>query len=55
MWRRAAVWTAGVRFPAGERDFYVLHSVHIGTGAHSASYPMGMGGGTFAGGKAVGA
>jgi hypothetical protein len=26
--RRATNWTAGVRFPAGEGDFSVLHSVH---------------------------
>jgi hypothetical protein len=34
-------WMAGVRFPAGARDFSILHSVHTGSGAHPASYPMG--------------
>jgi hypothetical protein len=35
--RRAASWTAGVRFPAGARDFSVLHSIQSGSGAHPAS------------------
>jgi len=30
----------GVRFPAGAGNFY-LHRVKTGSGAHSASYPMG--------------
>jgi hypothetical protein len=34
-------WTAGVRLPAGSRDFFLLHSVQTGSGAHPASYPMG--------------
>jgi hypothetical protein len=37
-------WTAGVRFPAGARDFSLLHSVETGSDAHPASYPMGTGG-----------
>jgi hypothetical protein len=40
----ATGWTAGVRFPAGARNFSVLHSVQIGSGAHPASSPMGAGG-----------
>jgi hypothetical protein len=35
----ATGWTAGVRFPAGARDFSILHS----SGAHPASYAMGTG------------
>jgi hypothetical protein len=35
---------AGVRFPAGIRDFCPLHSVQIGFGAHPASRPVGNGG-----------
>jgi hypothetical protein len=27
-------WTTGLRFPARARDFPLLHSVHIGLGAH---------------------
>jgi hypothetical protein len=29
-----------VRFPAGERDFSLLHSVETDSEAHPASYPM---------------
>jgi hypothetical protein len=50
----ATGWTAGVRFPAGARDFSLLHSIHTASGAHPASYPMGTGG-SFAGCKAAGA
>jgi hypothetical protein len=39
----ATAWTAGVRFPAGTRDFSVLHSVQTGSGAHQTSNPMGTG------------
>jgi hypothetical protein len=39
VWRRATPWTAAVRFPRGARDFYLLHSVHNGSGAHPVSYP----------------
>jgi hypothetical protein len=28
------------RFPAGENDFCMLHSVQTGSEAHTASYPM---------------
>jgi hypothetical protein len=31
----------GVLFPTGTRDFYPLHSVQTGCGAHPASYPIG--------------
>jgi hypothetical protein len=44
----------GVRFPAGARDVSLLHSVHTGSGAHLASYPMHTGG-DFPEGKAAGA
>jgi hypothetical protein len=36
-------WTAGVRFPAGARDFSILHGVQICSGAKPASFPMGNG------------
>jgi hypothetical protein len=42
-----------VRFRAGAGNFF-LHRVQNGSGAHSASYPMGTGG-SFPGGKAAGA
>jgi hypothetical protein len=45
-------WMTGVRFPTGERDFSLLHSVQTGSGAHPASYPMGTGG-YFPEGKAA--
>jgi hypothetical protein len=32
------------RIPAGAGNFSLLHSVKTGSGAHSASYPMGTGG-----------
>jgi hypothetical protein len=54
VWRRATGWTAGVRFPVGERDFSLLRSVQTGSGAHPASYPMATEG-SFPGGKAAGA
>jgi hypothetical protein len=38
--RRARDWTVGVQFPAGRRDFSLLHSVQTGSGAHPASYPL---------------
>jgi hypothetical protein len=40
---RATGWTAGARFPARTRVFSLLHSVHTGSRAHPASYPMGTG------------
>jgi hypothetical protein len=36
-------WAARVQFPALQ-DFFLLHSVQTGSGAHPASYPMGTGG-----------
>jgi hypothetical protein len=37
-------WTAGVPYPLGASNFFfLLHSVRIGSGAHTASYPMGTG------------
>jgi hypothetical protein len=50
----AADWTAGVRFAVGARDFSFLHSLQTGSGAHSASYPMGVGG-SFPGAEAANA
>jgi hypothetical protein len=32
-----------VRFPAGVRNFPLLHIIQTGSEAHSASYPMGSG------------
>jgi hypothetical protein len=52
--RRAKSWTAGVRFPAEARDFYLLHRVQTRSGIHPAAYPMGTGA-FFSGGKAAGA
>jgi hypothetical protein len=40
----------GIRFPAEARNFSLPHHVQTGSGAHSASYPMGTGG-SFAGVK----
>jgi hypothetical protein len=42
-----------VRFPAGAGDFSLHHSVQNGSGAHSASYPMGTRV-SFPGGKTAG-
>jgi hypothetical protein len=42
VWKVIFSWT-GVRFPA-EARFFLLHSFQTGSGAHSASYPMGIGG-----------
>jgi hypothetical protein len=33
----------GVLFPAGVRDFSLLHSVQTGSSTHPASYPVGKG------------
>jgi hypothetical protein len=33
-----------VQFPAGGREFSLLHSIHTGCGAHPASHPVGIGG-----------
>jgi hypothetical protein len=41
----------GVRFPAGAKDFSSSLCVQTGSGAHPASYPIGIGGPT-PGGKA---
>jgi hypothetical protein len=43
-----------VQFPARARNFSLHHRVQTGSGAHQAPYPMGTGG-SFSGGKAVGA
>jgi hypothetical protein len=37
--RRVGHLSNGVRFPAMERDFTLLHVVHTGSGAHSAVSP----------------
>jgi hypothetical protein len=36
-------WTVGVLFPAGTREFSLLHRVHTCSGAHPASYPKNVG------------
>jgi hypothetical protein len=41
--RRATVWTAGVRFRAGESDYSLLYIVQPGFEGHPASWPMGAG------------
>jgi hypothetical protein len=43
-----------VRFPGGAGNFSLHHRVQNGSGAHPASYPVGMRG-SFPGGKAPGA
>jgi hypothetical protein len=43
-YRWAKGWNAGVLFPAASRNVSLLHSVQTSSGAHPASYPMGMGG-----------
>jgi hypothetical protein len=43
-----------VRFPAGAGNFSLHHRVQNGSGAHSASHPIGTRG-SFPGGKAAGA
>jgi hypothetical protein len=35
---------SSVRFPAGAGNFSLRHRVQNGSGAHPASYPMGIGG-----------
>jgi hypothetical protein len=50
--RRAMRWTAGVRFPAGARDFSLLHNVQTVSGDHALSYAMRVGG-FFLGSKAA--
>jgi hypothetical protein len=46
-------WTTGIRFPAGVRDFSLLHNIHTGSGANPASNPMGTKG-SIPAGKAAG-
>jgi hypothetical protein len=43
-----------VRFPAGAGNFSLHHRVQIGSGAHTASFPIGTRD-SFPGGKAAGA
>jgi hypothetical protein len=45
-------WAIGVQFPAGAGNFSLRHRVQTGSGAHPASYPMGIGG-LFLGSKAA--
>jgi hypothetical protein len=47
-------WGSRVRFPAGAGNFSLHHRIQNGSGAHPASYPMGISG-SFPGGKAAGA
>jgi hypothetical protein len=42
----------GVQYPAGARDFSLLHNVLSGSGAHQTFYPIGIRG-AFSGGKAA--
>jgi hypothetical protein len=48
------LWRAGIRCPAEVRDFSLLDSVKIGSGAHPTSYPM-FTEDSFGGGNAAGA
>jgi hypothetical protein len=50
----SALWTIGVRFPAGAGNFSLNYRVQNGSGAHPASYPMGTRD-SFPGDKATGA
>jgi hypothetical protein len=43
VWKRAIRWKAKVRVPVG-LSFCLIYSIHTGSGAHPASYPMGTGG-----------
>jgi hypothetical protein len=43
VYRRATGWTAGVRFPAGVRNFSVLHSVQSGSGSFSLPFNVYLG------------
>jgi hypothetical protein len=43
----------GVRFPVGSGNFSLRHFIQTGSGAHTASYPMGTRG-SFPEGKAAG-
>jgi hypothetical protein len=43
-------WGSRVQFPVGAGNFSLPHHVQNGSGAHSASYPMGTRG-SFPGGK----
>jgi hypothetical protein len=54
VWHWATGWTIGVRFLAGAGNFSLHHRVQNGSGAHPASYPVGIRC-SFAGGKAAGA
>jgi hypothetical protein len=45
---------SGALFPVGAENFSLSHRIQNGSGAHSASYPMGTRG-SFPGGKAAGA
>jgi hypothetical protein len=36
-------WTVGVRFLTKPRDFFLFHSVQIGSGAHPVSNPIEIG------------
>jgi hypothetical protein len=45
----------GVRFLAAAGNFSPQHHVQIGSGAHPASFAMGMGGGSLPGGRVAGA
>jgi hypothetical protein len=49
----ATSWMAGFRFLVEARDFALLHSVQIGSEAHSASYAVGTRD-CFRGSKAAG-
>jgi hypothetical protein len=47
-------WGSRVRVPEEAGNFFLHHRIQNGSGAHTASYPMGTGG-AFPGGKAAGA
>jgi hypothetical protein len=49
----ATGWTAGFRFPAGARDFFLLHGVQTGSGTHPTLCQIGTGV-SFPGGKRPG-
>jgi hypothetical protein len=50
--RQATGWTSAIQFPAGAKDFSLLHSVQTASGTQPASSPVGTRG-PFAGWKAA--
>jgi hypothetical protein len=43
VYRRVTGWKAGIRFPTGKTDFFLLHSFQYVSGPHPAHCPMDTG------------